>query len=284
MKKIFVTGATGLIGMKLTQRLIQEGYEVAGFTTSQNGKARLEQLGAKSWIGNILEPKTIEPALRDFKPDVIMHQITDLKNVDMSVNTKVRIEGTRNLVDLTLKYNIQHIISQSLASMYAPGTSLADEQTTLDTESSGDRKITVDGVIGLEKDSQRLSHAVILRYGRMYGEGTWYGKGGMIYNQFKAGKAQVSKGITSFVHIEDTVEAAVASLTLEPGVYNITDDEPVGGEEWAKWYAQQLQVSPEIEFSPAQPCERGASNKKYKAHQGALRYPSWRDGMVMDEN
>ena len=214
MKKIFVTGATGLIGMKLTQRLIQEGYEVAGFTTSQNGKARLEQLGAKAWIGNILEPKTIEPALRDFKPDVIMHQITDLKNVDMSANTKVRVEGTRNLVDLALKYNIQHIISQSLAFMYAPGASLADEQTALDTESSGDRKITVDGVIGLEKESQRLSHAVILRYGMMYGEGTWYGKGGMIYNQFKAGKAQVSKGVTSFVHIEDTVEAAVAALTV----------------------------------------------------------------------
>ncbi len=244
----------------------------------------MEQLGAKAWIGNILEPKTIEPALRDFKPDVIMHQITDLKNVDMSANTKVRIEGTRNLVDLTLKYDIQHIISQSLAFMYAPGSSLADEQTALDTESSGDRKITVDGVIGLERESQRLSHAVILRYGMMYGEGTWYGKGGMIYNQFKAGKVQVSKGIASFVHIEDTVEAAVAALTLEPGIYNITDDEPVGGEEWATWYAQQLQVSPEIEFSPAQPFERGASNQKYKAHQGTLRYPSWRDGMDIDEN
>ena len=71
---------------------------------------------------------------------------------------------------------------------------------------------------------------------------------------------------------------------MEPGIYNITDDEPVGGEEWANWYAQQLQVSPEIEFFPAQPFERGASNQKYKAHQGTLRYPSWRDGMVIDEN
>lgn len=30
MVKIFVTGATGLIGTKLTQRLLEEGYDVAG--------------------------------------------------------------------------------------------------------------------------------------------------------------------------------------------------------------------------------------------------------------
>ena len=35
MSKIFVTGATGLIGTKLTKRLLEEGHDVAGFTTSE---------------------------------------------------------------------------------------------------------------------------------------------------------------------------------------------------------------------------------------------------------
>lgn len=38
MSKIFVTGATGLIGTRLTHRLVEEGHEVAGFTTSDHGK------------------------------------------------------------------------------------------------------------------------------------------------------------------------------------------------------------------------------------------------------
>lgn len=111
MANIFVTGATGLIGTRLTERLVQEGHHVAGFTTSERGRQKLEHLGAEGFIGNILDKSTIEAAISRFQPDVIMHQITDLKNVDMVANTKVRIEGTRHLVDVAEKYGVTHIIS-----------------------------------------------------------------------------------------------------------------------------------------------------------------------------
>lgn len=64
MTKIFVTGATGLIGTKLTKRLIEEGYEVAGLTTSEKGKEKLDNAGVKAYIGNILEYDTIEKKYR----------------------------------------------------------------------------------------------------------------------------------------------------------------------------------------------------------------------------
>ena len=47
MSKIFVTGATGLIGIKLVQRLKEEGHEVAGFTTSENGQQKLAAVNVK---------------------------------------------------------------------------------------------------------------------------------------------------------------------------------------------------------------------------------------------
>ena len=47
MSKIFVTGATGLIGIKLVQRLKEEGHEVAGFTTSENGQQKLAAINVK---------------------------------------------------------------------------------------------------------------------------------------------------------------------------------------------------------------------------------------------
>lgn len=279
MTKIFVTGATGLIGTKLTKRLIEEGYEVAGLTTSEKGKEKLDNAGVKAYIGNILEYDTIEKSIGDFKPDIIMNEITDLKQVDMSANTKVRIEGTRNLVEAAIKHDVPHIQSQSIAFVYEAGDTLATEETSLDYDASGDRKITVDGVEGLEKESARLSKHVILRYGLLYGPGTWYGKDGMIYNQFINGEVTMTDGVQSFIHIDDAVETAIQALNFESGIYNVADDEPVKGDDWAKWYANELNVTPTLNIEPAAPFERGVTNKKFKDQGGKLIYTTWKDGM-----
>ncbi|MCJ0915351.1 MULTISPECIES: NAD(P)-dependent oxidoreductase [Mammaliicoccus] len=279
MTKIFVAGATGLIGTKLTKRLIEEGYEVAGLTTSEKGKEKLDNAGVKAYIGNILEYDTIEKSIGDFKPDIIMNEITDLKQVDMSANTKVRIEGTRNLVEAAIKHDVPHIQSQSIAFVYEAGDTLATEETSLDYDASGDRKITVDGVEGLEKESARLNKHVILRYGLLYGPGTWYGKDGMIYNQFINGEVTMTDGVQSFIHIDDAVETAIQALNFESGIYNVADDDPVKGDDWAKWYANELNVSPTLNIEPAAPFERGVTNKKFKDQGGKLIYTTWKDGM-----
>lgn len=279
MTKIFVTGATGLIGTKLTKRLIEEGYEVAGLTTSEKGKEKLDNAGVKAYIGNILEYDTIEKSIGDFKPDIIMNEITDLKQVDMSANTKVRTEGTRNLVEAAIKHDVPHIQSQSIAFVYEAGDTLAIEETSLDYDASGDRKITVDGVEGLEKESARLNKHVILRYGLLYGPGTWYGKEGMIYNQFINGEVTMTDGVQSFIHIDDAVETAIQALNFESGIYNVADDEPVKGDDWAKWYANELNVTPTLNIEPAAPFERGVTNKKFKDQGGKLIYTTWKDGM-----
>ncbi|HDB1264529.1 TPA: NAD(P)-dependent oxidoreductase [Staphylococcus aureus] len=240
MSKIFVTGATGLIGIKLVQRLKEEGHEVAGFTTSENGQQKLAAVNVKAYIGDILKADTIDQALADFKPEIIINQITDLKNVDMAANTKVRIEGSKNLIDAAKKHDVKKVIAQSIAFMYEPGEGLANEETSLDFNSTGDRKVTVDGVVGLEEETARMDEYVVLRFGWLYGPGTWYGKDGMIYNQFMDGHK---------------------------------------GSEFAEWYKEQLGVEPNIDIQPAQPFERGVSNEKFKAQGGTLIYQTWKDGM-----
>ncbi|WP_436875159.1 NAD-dependent epimerase/dehydratase family protein [Mammaliicoccus sciuri] len=270
---------TNRLGTKLTKRLIEEGYEVAGLTTSEKGKEKLDNAVVKAYIGNILEYDTIEKSIGDFKPDIIMNEITDLKQVDMSANTKVRIEGTRNLVEAAIKHDVPHIQSQSIAFVYEAGDTLATEETSLEYDASGDRKITVDGVEGLEKESARLNKHVILRYGLLYGPGTWYGKDGMIYNQFINGEVTMTDGVQSFIHIDDAVEIAIQALNFESGVYNVADDEPVKGDDWAKWYANELNVTPTLNIEPAAPFERGVTNKKFKDQGGKLIYTTWKDGM-----
>ena len=163
--------------------------------------------------------------------------------------------------------------------MYEAGEGLATEETPLDLESSGDRKVTVDGVIGLEEETSRMDEYVVLRFGWLYGPGTWYGKDGMIYNQFVDGNVTLSDGVTSFVHLDDAVETSIQALNFDNGIYNVADDEPVKGSDFAEWYKQQLNVDPEINIQPAQPFERGITNDKFKAQGGKLIYSTWKDGM-----
>lgn len=263
----------------MTKRLLKEGYEVAGFTTSQKGKEKLVDIGVIAYIGDILKYDTVETAISDFKPDIIMNEITDLRQVDMSANTKVRVEGTKNLVDAAIKHDVTHIQSQSIAFSYESGDGLATEDTPLDYNSMGNRKITVEGVEGLENETSRIKKHIILRYGLLYGPGTWYGKDGMIYNQFMNNHVSMTDGVQSFIHIDDAVEIAIQALNFDTGVYNIADDEPVKGDVWAKWYAKTLNATPDIEIESAPPFERGVSNEKFKKQGGKLLYPTWKVGM-----
>ena len=279
MTKIFVAGATGLIGTKLTKRLLEEGYEVAGLTRSQQGKAKLEDQGITGFIGDVLKADTVESAIASYKPDIIINEITDLKQADMSANTRVRKEGTKNIVTAALNNDVQHIQSQSIAFVYEGGQGLATEETPLDYQSTGERKVTVDGVEALEQETARIPHHIILRYGLLYGPETWFGKDGMIYNQFIDGSVSMSNGIQSFIHIDDAVETAIQALSFEPGIYNVTDDNPVDGETWAKWYAQLLNVNPTLNIEPAADHERGASNQKFRQQGGKLLYADWQEGM-----
>lgn len=279
MTKIFVAGATGLIGTKLTKRLLEEGYEVAGLTRSQQGKAKLEDQGITGFIGDVLKADTVESAIASYKPDIIINEITDLKQADMSANTRVRKEGTKNIVTAALNNDVQHIQSQSIAFLYEGGQGLATEETPLDYQSTGERKVTVDGVEALEQETARIPHHIILRYGLLYGPETWFGKDGMIYNQFIDGSVSMSNGIQSFIHIDDAVETAIQALSFEPGIYNVTDDNPVDGETWAKWYAQLLNVNPTLNIEPAADHERGASNQKFRQQGGKLLYSDWQEGM-----
>ena len=282
MSKIFVTGATGLIGTRLTRRLVEEGHEVAGFTTSDHGKKKLENQEVKGYIGDIFNYEDVEAAIGDFQPEIIINELTDLKAVDMSANTRVRVEGTKNLVKAAQQHGVEHMQAQSIAFTYAPGEGLATEETPLDYNSEGDRKVTVDGVEGLETQTQEIPHHVILRYGYLYGPGTWFGEGGMIYNQFIDGEVTMSDGEPSFIHLDDAVETAIQALHFDSGIYNVADDEPVTGGKWAEWFADMLGVNPKMNIQPAADYERGVSNEKFKVQGGKLIYNTWREGMKED--
>ncbi|MGN6697823.1 MAG: NAD-dependent epimerase/dehydratase family protein [Thermomicrobiales bacterium] len=277
--KIFVAGATGAIGRQLLPLLVAAGHEVAGATRVAAKDELIRSLGATPVIVNVFDRSALIAAVVAARPDVVIHQLTDLAGHDFAGNTRIRIEGTRNLVDAAQAAGVRRVIAQSLAFAYAPGAGPAREDEPLDLDAPESRRRTVVGVQALEEAVAALPEGVSLRYGLLYGPGTWYAPDGEIADQVRRGALVANASVSSFVHVEDAAGAALAALDWPAGAVNIVDDEPAPATVWLPVYAAALGAPAPPTATGQDRAARGASNAKARHELGwQPRYPTWRIG------
>jgi nucleoside-diphosphate-sugar epimerase len=109
------------------------------------------------------------------EPDVVIHQLTDLPSAPgtpgyaagQEANRRLRIEGTRNLVRAAAMAGVRRVIAQSIAFAYAPGEGARSEDDPLDVNAEPPRRLTVQGIIALEREVLQTPGivGVVLRYG-----------------------------------------------------------------------------------------------------------------------
>jgi nucleoside-diphosphate-sugar epimerase len=274
--RILVAGA---IGRLLVPKLLADGHEVAGTSRSAEGAKAIDALGAKGLQMDAFSADSVNAALHVFRPEVVVHQLTALGERDFAANSRLRIEGTRHLVDAGLEVGARKIVSQSISWVYEGGDTPADESVALDD--TPERAGMMAGVRGLESESARLPEHVVLRYGALYGPGTWHERGGLIAQQLRDGAIAANDGVTSFVHVEDAARAAVAALEWPNGLVNIVDDEPAPSHEWLPALATAY-GEPAPAIVPGRAAwERGASNRKARTELGwTPTWPTWRTGFA----
>ena len=76
--RIFLAGASGVLGMRLVPLLVGAGHEVWGMTRSPDKVERLAALGAVPVICDVFEAAALREAVVAARPDTVMHQLTDL--------------------------------------------------------------------------------------------------------------------------------------------------------------------------------------------------------------
>jgi nucleoside-diphosphate-sugar epimerase len=275
-KTVFVAGAAGAIGRQLLPMLIGAGYDVFGTTRNPKKTASMETMGVRPLLVDVFDRDSLIAAVSEAKPDVIIHQLTDLSAADFAATDRLRIVGTRNLVDAAKAVGVRRMIAQSLAIVYAPGPEPSTERDPLadDSPTLGD---TVRGVRSLEAAVEELPEGVILRYGLFYGPGTWYSKSGPFVDAVRKGERPASKGVSSFIQVRDAARAAMLAIDWPAGVVNIVDDEPAAGTEWLPHFATAIGARPPVgEHSGG---EQGASNRKARREFGwEPLHPTWREG------
>jgi len=218
--RIFLAGAAGAIGRRLTPLLVLMGHEVTGTTRSADKAGTLEAMGGRPVVVDVFDAAALRAAVVAARPDVVIHQLTDLPAAPGTPgyeegqrrNNRLRREGTRNLVDAALAAGVKRVIAQSIAFAYAAGDSPRHEIDPLDVKAEGARAFTVAGVQALE---DAVLHApsiagLVLRYGFFYGPGTWNEKAPR----------------PPSIHIDAAAHAALLALTRgAPGIYNVAEDD-----------------------------------------------------------
>jgi len=276
--KIFLAGATGAIGRLLLPLLVEAGHDVAGTTRSEAKQAQIAAQGGRPVVVDVLDRDAVFAVLNAERPDVVIHQLTDLSRRDFAGNSRLRIEGTRHLVDAALAVGVQRMIAQSIAWVCVPGQGPATEDEPLDLDAPPPRGETVAAVHSLEQAVAEMPVGVVLRYGILYGPGTWYSRDGLTTDQIRRGEIEASDAVTSFTHVEDAARAALLALDWPAGIYNIVDDAPAPAREWVAEYARLVGAPAPPIRAGAAAWERGVSNAKARALGWRPLYPSWREG------
>ncbi len=209
---------------------------------------------------------------------MVIHQLTDLSARDFAGNSHLRIEGTRNLVDAALAVGVQRMIAQSISWIYVAGQGPAREDEPLDLDQPPPRGQTVAAVQSLEQAVAQIPFGVILRYGMLYGPGTWFARDGLTTEQVRRGELIATDAVTSFLHVADAAQAALLALDWPAGAYNIVDDVPAAGTEWLPVYASLVSAPPPLVKRGAFGWERGASNARARQLGWRPLYPAWREG------
>lgn len=202
--RIFVAGASGVIGRRLVPLLVGQGHEVAGMTRSPDKARMLRDLGATPVVADVYDVAHLCQVVVEFAPDIVMHQLTDLPDEEALIpdylarNARIRTEGTKNLIAAAQEALVARLLAQSIAwTPPGPGGSVqAYEAMVLE--------------IG----------GVVLRYGRLYGPDTYY-----------TDRLPDSPR----VHVDAAARRTLDLLGAPPGVVVIQDDvveapkRPLGG-------------------------------------------------------
>jgi 2-alkyl-3-oxoalkanoate reductase len=312
--KVFVAGATGVLGRVLVPQLVARGHEVTGMTRTTSKQDLLRSLGARPVVADALDPDAVAQAVASAEPEVIVHELTALSG-PMSMRdarhperfsgaimtNRLRTEGTDHLLAAGRAVGARRFVAQSFGAFRFAGTG-GSVQTEAESVDPDPGQPGLEAMLYLERTVTTIEwgEGLALRYGGFYGPGT-----GISLAADAVMAAPIRKrrfpivgdggGVWSLIHIDDAAEAtAIAVERGEPGIYNIVDDDPAPVREWLPVLASALGAKPPRriprwlgrlaagEVTTAMMTDaRGASNAKAKRELGwQLRYPSWRQGFA----
>lgn len=239
--RVFVTGATGVLGTRLVERLTDRGHDAIGLVRDDAGATLVEELGGEPRRGDVLDPESLERAMdKDNSEgvDAIVHAATSIPvktkptEEDWEKNDQVRLEGAKNLLDVADDFE-QFVFPSVVWVARQPDGSPFDESSERHPDRATRSAAEVEDILR-ERASRERFDATILRCGFFYAPDANHTR--QWGEQLLAGDLPVVGGgllgrqdaELSFIHADDAARAFADALDASAsGVYHVVDDEPV---------------------------------------------------------
>ena len=193
--RIFIAGATGVIGVRLVRLLVADGHTVAGMTRSPDKAGLVSDAGAQPVVCDVFDAPALTMAVTEFGPGLVFHQLTDLPDeaADIALfgerNSRIRGEGTRNLVAAATAAKAERVIAQSISWEQPSGRGRA-------ATAEHERAVLRAG-------------GVVVRYGQFWGPDTYY---------------PTAPPDPPRIHVDEAARQTLPTLQAPPGVAIVVDD------------------------------------------------------------
>jgi nucleoside-diphosphate-sugar epimerase len=227
---IFIAGGSGTIGIPLVRTLVAGGHQVTALTRSPGKQGELRALGATPAVADALDRERLIAAVAAAHPTHVIHQLTALpkdgprRSSDVEATNRLRIEGTRNLLDAAVGAGARRFVVGSFAILSPRGPAGAGVE---DGAAAAVRSMESQV---LDATKRGAIEGVILRYGMFYSLETPSTKA--MIDMVRKRRLPVIRGDAGqlpLIHIDDAVSATVRALDKAPAgsTYDIVDDRAV---------------------------------------------------------
>jgi nucleoside-diphosphate-sugar epimerase len=234
--RVFITGATGVLGKRVVKSLIERDIRVVALSRSAGNSSQLSQAGAEVVKGNLFNPEEMIEATKNC--DAIFHLATHIpkkpipnKMKDWKENDRIRTVGTKALLQAAVANNIKIFIQESVTILYGDKNG---ETVTSETPIAEEQIKWTKSAVEMEnmiRDEKRTGH-IILRFGSFYSEDSWNTT--YLFDSVRKRRFPIiGKGdfYWNLISVDDAADAVVYSYQnferLKNKTINFTDFSPI---------------------------------------------------------
>lgn len=248
--KVFLAGATGVLGRPTAQALVEAGHEVRGTARGEEKAKVLQSLGVEPVAVNLFDAEAVKAAVAG--SEAVLHFATKIPPLmrmrwkgAWRENDRLRTEATRNLVDTAIAAGASAFVYESITFIYGEhGDEWVGEDDSLSISWS-----SLNSTIDAERQTKRFTESggrgIALRYGLFYAP---YAPSTLDTIRLARRGLLVVPGdglnFASSIHVDDAASAAVAALNAPSGIYNVADDEPLRFRDYARAITDAFGLKP----------------------------------------